>query len=148
LGTGSPNETSEKTYLATYLGLTVPQVETLYVFDKWEEPDHPWGQKDLSGGFSPGFSWDFAIIKIDGPNDYWYLFMDDNATLSVLSGDDKLTTPAQGAIKDGFIFNANNLGISHVTWFKSATQTAVPEPTTVLLLGLGLIGLAGLSRKN
>jgi len=36
-------------------------------------------------------------------------------------------------------------GLSHVSYFGAA---AVPEPTTMLLLGLGLIGLSGLARKK
>ena len=149
--TGNPSEANEKGYLADYLGLTVPQVEELYVFDKWEAPTYPWGQKDLADGFNPGFSWDYAIVKVDGPNDYWYLFMDDNSSLQLSGGDDILTTPAQGTVlipgtvAASLSFNGGNYGISHVTWFRTSE---VPEPTTLLLLGLGLLGIAGIRRKN
>jgi hypothetical protein len=34
-----------------------------------------------------------------------------------------------------------------VTEFSTSTSTSVPEPATMLLLGLGLIGLAGVRRK-
>jgi hypothetical protein len=152
---GNPSEANEKGYLATYLGLTVPQVEALYVFDKWEAGNgHPWNppyEKDLSGGFNPGFSWDYAIVKVDGPNDYWYLFIDDNASLLLSGGDDVLTTPAQGTVlipgtlAAPLLFNGGNYGISHVTWFRTTTE--VPEPMTLILLGLGLLGIAGIRRK-
>jgi hypothetical protein len=139
-GAGIPSEADEWGYLATALGKTVPEVKAMYIFDKWEEPTHPWGQKDLSGGFTPGFYWAYAIVKVDGPNDFWYLFMDDNSSLLLPKGDDVLTTPPQRSLlaEPDVYFNYGNYGISHVTWFRT---TAVPEPATLLLLGLGLVGL-------
>lgn len=152
-GKGSPSEAAEKGYLATYLGLTVPQVEALYTYTK----DNAVGAADykeitLANNYPINFAWDYAIVKIDGPNDYWYLFMDDNSSGILLNGDDKLVTPLQGTLLDSSLdpdlyFNgpptAEGQGISHVSFF---TTTAVPEPLTMLLLGLGLVGVAGVSR--
>jgi hypothetical protein len=45
----------------------------------------------------------------------------------------------------GDIVGLPTSGLSHVSYFGSAS---VPEPATMLLLGLGLIGISGFARKN
>jgi hypothetical protein len=105
--------------------------------------------KYLDGAFWSGHSWDYAIVKVDGPNDYTYLFRDDNGVLplSLSNGDDFLSTGLPGSLNNGFYFNAGDppKGVSHVDFF--GHQEQVPEPATMLLLGLGIIGLAGMRRK-
>ena len=43
--------------------------------------------------------------------------------------------------------NAGHVGLSEVRFFAKDSSLPVPEPTTMLLLGLGLVGLAGVRRK-
>lgn len=73
--------------------------------------------------YNPGFAWDYAVVKY---GNYWIAYQD--------TDEDNLLTTDQ----------LSN-GVSHVTFFNP--QTSVPEPTTMLLLGFGLIGLAGARRK-
>jgi len=73
----------------------------------------------------------FLLVKDGNHSPGWYLFR-----LIAWNGTEELVLsgfwPDQGAI-------------SHVTLYGGKTQ--VPEPTTLLLLGLGLVGLAGAGRK-
>lgn len=43
--------------------------------------------------------------------------------------------------------NAGHVGLSEVQFYGQDGQTVVPEPGTALLLGVGLLGLAGLRRR-
>jgi hypothetical protein len=46
--------------------------------------------------------------------------------------------------EEGLLFDTNDNVIGH---YGNVKRVSVPEPATMLLLGLGLIGLAGIRRK-
>jgi len=94
------------------------------------------GPKDIT--YDPGFAWVYAVVKVDGPNDYSYLFWN----TYVGDGANLLQTPLTGS--DPYNMGSPPYGISGITFFG---PTSVPEPMTLLLLGLGLVGVAGVGRK-
>lgn len=81
--------------------------------------------------------WTYAIVKTglgqspDG--NAWYAYLNDY-------GDDLLNVPPQPV---GWSEFPN--GVSHVSFYGG---NPVPEPATMLLLGSGLVGLAGIGRKK
>ncbi|MBC8442308.1 MAG: PEP-CTERM sorting domain-containing protein [Deltaproteobacteria bacterium] len=81
----------------------------------------------------------YLLVK-DGKNDpFWYLFnLSDTGGL----GWDGMDTIQ---LQD---FWPGNGAISHVSLLNGGTSAPVPEPATMLLFGLGLLGIAGVSRRK
>lgn len=75
----------------------------------------------------------YLLVKDGNNNPYWYIF--DLVSLR-WNGTETLE------LKD---FWPNRGAISHVAIFGVA---AVPEPATLILIGLGLLGIAGIRRKK
>lgn len=80
-------------------------------------------------------NWTYAVLKfgVGGPPtpDHWAIWDNNNNDILEYGG---LGLPTQG--------------LSHVTYFSTTPVPSVPEPATMLLLSMGLIGLAGYGRKR
>ncbi len=119
------NETTEEAWLEALLGKVYDDPNVWYV-NRILAGEGGLGMDDkILTNFDPGFTWDYAVVKYDG---YWAAYEDD--------GDGLLTI---GSLPNG---------ISHITFFDPHGHTTVPEPATMLLLGSGLICLAGYGRKR
>lgn len=120
------NPDTEELFLETILGLTYndPSVDFIHKEENYFATEE---FKSLTN-YDPGFAWLYAVVKVDGKNDGWYAYQND--------GINGLSVPTVGQYR---------YGISHVSFFGS---TPVPEPATLILLGLGLLGIAGIRRKK
>lgn len=117
------NEVTEEAWLEALLGKNYNDPTVNYVSRILKgEGGIGLDDKQLTD-YNPGVAWDYVVVKYDNN---WIAYED-------TGNDDLLTT-------DLFRF-----GVSHVTFFGAQP---IPEPATMLLLGSGLIGLAGFARRR
>lgn len=136
LGTFSGNldETDLETLITKYLG--VPFDGTYY---KAESPT--WAQGPLSVTLNPGgLTGTWTLSGANQIGFYAVKAATETALYYVNPYQSSGTWSTEHLLNNG----GNQPAISHLSAFP---ETAVPEPMTLLLLGLGLVGLAGLRRK-
>jgi PEP-CTERM motif len=109
------------------------------------EQGFDWTETDTTGIWANSLadSPDYFLIKTGGNNNTHYLF--ENSDFMSYAVIDLSVFDAPG--------NSGGLtisGISHITAFGSSPidGNQVPEPATMLLFGVGLLGLAGVSRRK
>ena len=123
---GAINPTEEEKWLEGVLGKEYNDPTIFYV-GKNEEYFKDTELTSLAG-WDPGFAWTYLVVKYDG---YIAAFKDE--------GDNLVTIPESGAFDHA---------ISHITFFSDDPTVLIPEPGTMILLGLGLLGLGIVVRKR
>jgi len=91
---------------------------------RFESSDYFYPDSKSLIGFDPEMPWSWAVVKIGRGGDLggWYAYQ--------RQGEESLSV------------GPYRYGVSHVTFY------GVPEPATMLLLGLGLLGLGVITRRR
>lgn len=99
---------------------------------EYEEVDGPNLSSSLT--ISSNYNWEYGVFKFGG----WFIAIENDGDAEInFSGIDFSSL-------DGFVNGVSINSLSHYTLFNTSP---VPEPATMLLLGSGLVGIAGLRRK-
>jgi hypothetical protein len=117
----------EQDWLNSLLGNPDPPVELLYI------------DEDPSDGWQPPADWAYAVLKY-GIGQAPYSF---EHWAIVDDGDGILQLGDVGSNPDGGRYILDFHALSHVSY-----DAPAPESATILLIGIGLVGLAGLGRKR
>lgn len=119
-------------------GVLTTKASFTYLFNKWYRLDFDLGRSQPYNGDN-----EVTVIVSFVNTSYTIYDIEPLTSYSIKFFDDGTSGPAiVGAIS---FSNAGGDNIGAV--LDNVTLTQVPEPTTLLLLGLGLIGLAGMRRK-
>lgn len=117
-GLPNSNPSTEERWLEGLLNRTYND-PTVNFIAKFEYPAYFYPETNQLVNFNPDILWDWAVVK-------------QGSTWSAYSRDGG----------GGLTIGSYGQGISHVSFF------GVPEPTTMLLLGLGLLGLGITTRRR
>lgn len=142
MGSASLNNSGESTELAWVNSILNPDTSFSY---KIEQGSFVWKETDTAGTWANFLtdSPDYFLIKTGGNRNTHYLFENTDSKSYAVIALSRFDAPG----------NSGSLtisGISHITAFGGSPidGNQVPEPATMLLLGFGLLGLAGVSRKR
>ncbi len=115
---------------------------------------------DLGEGFFTDYVKDWGFIKYDREEYVQYTYDSGSSSWKEIDDDSDVQTVAIAVDwlnDDGFLdvtiyldnsMGTADIGLDHSRLFGVAETAHTPEPSTLLLLGAGLVGLVGTTRKK